>query len=494
MKQTLRRTLTVLVLCAALAGPLAAPASAAFSDVPSGHWAAESIRRCVEQGYFNGQSASRFGLGQSMSRGAFAAVLCRFFGWETAAPTAPTYSDVPVDAWYAGAVETAYRHGAFTDQRSVFRPNDPITREELAVTLLRAMGYGTLAGLAQDLPSPFTDVTTNAGYIALAHDMGLMGGVSDTAFSPAGTATREQVAAILMRLHDQLYARTPEITGVAASADADLTELDIAAIPAARIFSTDLKALMEPEEAAALQAAARAAGAKAYLYLEGGVGILGRNQALLPARIAEAAAGYDGLILHITGVSAQDRRSLTTLVRAVDAALGDLPFQLVAEAPSRTGSAGEGYAYETLAQLTDRLILKLPAVEDRDETFTVAPVDPLEAVHYALAAVGEQVGAEKLGLMLDSELTCWTAGKQSALTGEELSALLADRYTRVYDSDRYACAYLTGRDKDRRPLTVWYLTAEDVAARVHLAVSLGAGRICVSDWDAATEDFRAGLR
>ena len=129
MRQALRRAMACFLLAAVLSTAAVIPASAAgFRDVPSGHWAAESIERCVSLGFFQGKSASQFGMGEEMTRSAFAVVLCRFFGWETPVPDQATFQDVPVNAWYAGAVEAAYDHGAVTDQRKDFRPNDPITR------------------------------------------------------------------------------------------------------------------------------------------------------------------------------------------------------------------------------------------------------------------------------------------------------------------------------------------------------------------------------
>ena len=119
----LRRVLALLTLCAILTGGLTVSASAAgFADVPAGHWAAGEISRCVEHGFFQGQAPGHFGLGESMTRSAFTVVMSRFFGWETPKPASPTYPDIPADAWYSGAVQAAFDHGALTRQSSSFRP------------------------------------------------------------------------------------------------------------------------------------------------------------------------------------------------------------------------------------------------------------------------------------------------------------------------------------------------------------------------------------
>ena len=495
MKNKLQRALASLALCAVLVGSLTVPASAAgFKDVPANHWAANSIQRCVENGFFNGQSETRFGLGQNMSRSAFAVVLCRFFGWETTAPAEQTYPDVPVDAWYADAVEAAYRHGAITMQREEFRPNDPITREELAVMLVRALGYGEIAGLAQDLPMPFEDVDTNKGYITMAYDLGVVNGTTATTFSPDRTASREQVAVMLMRLYDKLRTVQTEKIGVVTE-PADLSGLDIVAIPAARAFTFGMKDSMEAETAGAIQAAARESGAKVFLYMTAGATVLGKEPEEMSVMMADAVknGGYEGVILDIPDVTEKKVPALKELAAQMDRALGTIPFYLVVEGPSRSGKMVGGYDYKTLAASVDKLVLKIAAVEQVSSDFVVAPVDPLEEVYYAAASVEEQVGAEKLALMLDSELRVWAKGSSSALNKATLQELLAAETTQTYHSDRYGCAYLTGLDSMNKSVTAWYLTEEDVATRIQLAKGVGITQICVSDWNAATEAFLAGL-
>ena len=52
-----------------------------------------------------------------------------------------------------------------------------ISREEMAVMLVRALGYGTLAQSLSGLELPFDDVTDNRGYVAIAYDIGMITGV-----------------------------------------------------------------------------------------------------------------------------------------------------------------------------------------------------------------------------------------------------------------------------------------------------------------------------
>ena len=59
--ETMRKRMMSVLLCAALAVSLAAPAFAAYRDVPANHWAAEDIQYVTERGLFKGTGASTFG-------------------------------------------------------------------------------------------------------------------------------------------------------------------------------------------------------------------------------------------------------------------------------------------------------------------------------------------------------------------------------------------------------------------------------------------------
>lgn len=503
MRQRLQRVLSCLMLCAVLAGGLTVSASAAgFSDVPASHWAAGSIERCVELGFFQGETASRFGLGHQMSRSAFAVVLCRFFGWTTAAPTQTIYQDVPASAWYAGAVEVAYANGALTDQSDLFRPNDPITREELAVMLVRALGYGTIAGLAQDLPVPFQDVNTNVGYITMAYDLGLMSGTSAAAFSPERAATREQVAVILIRLYDKLHTPAPGKVGIVTSAEnpGDLTGMDAVAISAGRLISAGkpkVNATMDAETAAGIQEAARQAGAKTLLYVIGGPTALNGSASETAAVLAESvrSGGYDGLFLDIAKLKSDKSVSLSKLLQALKPLLADKLLYLMVEAPAWQDTAYNGYDYAALGTCVDRMVLRVAAYEKTSGDFPTSPMEPMEEVYYALGELEGKVDTGKLSLLLTTTGTAWTNGKKSgSVSSEEIAAILEDKDTEDYYSNRYACAYLSGSTADKKSLVVWYLNRRAAEERVQLLRCFSVDQVCLSSVQNASTELLMGLR
>ena len=213
----------------------ASPALAAggYSDVPRDHWAAQSVRRAGELGLFQGVGGGRFGLGEPITRAAFVTALVRLFGWEAERPQSPAFSDVPAGAWYFSAVETAFAHDAFRLHQGRFRPEDPITREEMAVMLVRSLGYTSLAVTLGAEECPFTDVSVSPGYITLAYDLGIVGGTGNGRFDPGSSAAREQAAAVLVRVYDKLHAASRQVQSAGnsrvVSVSTPMSNLDAAA-------------------------------------------------------------------------------------------------------------------------------------------------------------------------------------------------------------------------------------------------------------------------
>ena len=480
----LQRILSRLLLCALLAGLLTVPASA-LSDVPEDFWAKQDIDRCVTLRYFYPESDGSFGVGKEMSRAEFLAVLCRTLGWKPTSPARTFYEDVSEKAWYAGAVETAYRQGAVTSQDGNFRPDDLITRSEAASMLVRALGYGSIAGLIQDMSLPFRDVKANNGYIVMAYGLGLMDGTSVTAFSPNGHVTREQAAAIMMRLHDKLHSETTSRIGIAVSEEGlpELKGYEAVGVAAAKLAyngEPQVSTFMAAGKSKAIQTAVRAAGAKALLYVTGGAYHVREGESEKLAAVifrAVEEGGYDGLFLDVTDLTAVSQRdALTEAVRILREKLGERPLYVGAEAPSWKGTIF-GYDYAALGQSADRLVLRFDYKKETVAGRTVAPLEPLEQIYYALNRLRGVVDADKLTLRLTSAGSIWEGREPEFLTGEEVAALAAERTTRTHYSDRYACAYLV---REKGP-EVWYLNGQAIKERTQLARLFGGGHLCLSD-------------
>lgn len=212
MKTRLPAWMLSLALLMTLLSPAAQAAD--YTDVPQSHWAAADIQAAKEARILTGITSRRFGLGEPMTRAAFVVAAARLFGWELPASAGGVFSDVPAGAWYAPAVAAAVEAEALPTYTAAFRPNDPITREEMVVLLVRALGYSALAAAQADR-CPFPDVTSSQGYITLAMDLGLVSGYKDGTFRPRTAAVREQAAAVLMRLHRRLAAQPERLDSAA---------------------------------------------------------------------------------------------------------------------------------------------------------------------------------------------------------------------------------------------------------------------------------------
>lgn len=183
-----------------------------FSDVPQNHFAYTQIHRLRELGITEGIGNNMFGVGRTITRGEFVTFLVRLMGWDIIKPAKGSFLDNmnPAHNFY-GTIETALAHGVIKKDSDYFRTDDPITREEMAIMIVRTLGYDTLAKQLDILGKPFDDVTRNFGYITIAKDLGITAGTGPNTFSPNGIATREQAAAMMIRMYDKLNTPMEEL-------------------------------------------------------------------------------------------------------------------------------------------------------------------------------------------------------------------------------------------------------------------------------------------
>lgn len=172
------------------------------------HWAEDAIAFATAHEMFGGTSADTFSPDTPMTRGMLAVVLHRFEDTPNHTFTG-SFEDVAPGSWYADGIHWMADNGiigGYGDGN--FGANDSITREQLATILYRyadVMGYGTSGGASLNR---FSDVDNVSGYaveaMGWAVENGLIGGMGDGTLAPQGSATRAQVATILMRFVENL--------------------------------------------------------------------------------------------------------------------------------------------------------------------------------------------------------------------------------------------------------------------------------------------------
>jgi len=212
MKRKLISLLVSACMLIALTPATAMAASSRYTDIPAGNWSESVVNAAGDYGLMQGVGNGIFGFGNTITKAEFITVLDRMFGWELVNPDTSSFSDVSKNQWYYPYIETALKHNVI-DITGNFNPGASITRDEMAVMLVRGLGYSKLAESAAAFGNPFTDVTDNVGYITIASDIGMTKGTTATTFAPKMTAKREEAAAMLVRVYEKYTSKTDWVHG-----------------------------------------------------------------------------------------------------------------------------------------------------------------------------------------------------------------------------------------------------------------------------------------
>ena len=174
-----------------------------FPDVTEGDWFYDAVRYAYETGLMDGVGDNLFAPNSETTRAQLVTILYRLAG-EPEPGGDSGFSDVAAGIWYTDAVAWAAENGIVNGVSDTeFAPGDDITREQLAVILYRYAAYqGYDVSQRADL-SGFGDASSISGYaqeaLSWAHAQGLVLGFEDGSLRPQGTASRAQIAAVLMR-------------------------------------------------------------------------------------------------------------------------------------------------------------------------------------------------------------------------------------------------------------------------------------------------------
>ena len=184
------------------AAPTTPPTPVTFSDVPVSDWAYDAVSNLGSQGYITGYPDGSFKPGNTITRAEFVSIIDRILKLPAYNPAAPDFSDVSTSDWFYASVENAVYAGIVKGYgNSAFKPNDPVTREELANILVNALGKQDEAGASMGAKTGFKDdarISSWArGFVVVAVKYGLLKGYPDGSFRPLGNATRAETCAMV---------------------------------------------------------------------------------------------------------------------------------------------------------------------------------------------------------------------------------------------------------------------------------------------------------
>ena len=174
-----------------------------YNDVKAGDWYANAVNYVTLTGLMNG-TGDGFSPNLAINRGMMVTVLYRMAGSPEVTAENP-FTDVPADTWYTDAVIWASENDITAGtSETTFSPTNSLTREQLATFFYRFADFENPdpIEITGDLTG-FTDADQVASYatdaMKWAIGEGLISGTTETTLSPKATATRAQVATILMR-------------------------------------------------------------------------------------------------------------------------------------------------------------------------------------------------------------------------------------------------------------------------------------------------------
>ena len=174
-----------------------------FTDVKADDWFYEAVKYVYDNKLMDGTSATTFAPLMTTNRAMIVTILWRLEGQPETDATL-SFTDVESGVWYTDAVNWAASKGivkGYSD--TVFAPNDTVTREQLATILYRYAEYKEYDVSAKGDLTTFADGAKTSSWAAEAMEWAvgssLLSGKDGGKLDPTGTATRAEVATILMR-------------------------------------------------------------------------------------------------------------------------------------------------------------------------------------------------------------------------------------------------------------------------------------------------------
>jgi len=208
----MKRGISLLVLLLVLLSgtSFAVDDSVVFDDVPEDSWFYEGVMTMVEYGVITGYPDGKFLPHNEVSREEFAVMMVRALQLGKSGSDS-SFVDVEDDYWAVPYIESAkqYLTGYKTNQGIAFKPKNDAVREDMAVALVKALGYN-VKNANLDVLNNFKDkhlISENLKpYVAMAYEKKLIKGAEESDglyFNPTKTLSRAESAVLLLAVIEE---------------------------------------------------------------------------------------------------------------------------------------------------------------------------------------------------------------------------------------------------------------------------------------------------
>src|SRR6056297_393639 len=183
------------------------PVYADTNSDTANHWAKNRIEKFADEGILSGYSDGTFKPDASMTRAEFASVVNKTFGFNQTGG-AGAYSDVSESDWYYGHAMKASAAGFMSGYPDgTFRPENRISRQEVAAVLVKLlqMKQSQNQTRIEDCGDFPAMADWSRGYIETVMNKGFMGGYPDGTFGPLRDITRAEAVTLLDNVSGTMY-------------------------------------------------------------------------------------------------------------------------------------------------------------------------------------------------------------------------------------------------------------------------------------------------
>lgn len=206
MKKLIKKAIVLVLALSILVLPeinpsVLAASKTTFSDVKSTSWYYSYVTRLAELKITGGYTDGTYKPNNSVTRAEFVTFLCNVKGYKQ---TQGNPFEDSQKSWASGYITAALANGfiELTEDKK-FRPNDAITRQEVAEMMCKALNIE--ADITTNSPYADLDVTINSGYSTAAYSNYLMRGSEQDGriyFQPKDKLTRAEAATVIVNAYD----------------------------------------------------------------------------------------------------------------------------------------------------------------------------------------------------------------------------------------------------------------------------------------------------